>query len=198
MPPITKLLKGQAVKVRSPVTRVTAIRGSAFLIARAAVAPAKPPPTTTTRGAACASTGTAARAQSAVADAPDARNSRRVEPFALMARGCSFPLCVPIGDVLDLGIGEAFGNAIHHSCGLLSGFEGLHLCDDICGRPAEERRDGRVSASDRVAARARRGARWWLGRSSKRRQWRCHHRNHAKPNAQGTHCTTWKQDMREG
>src|SRR5262245_24215499 len=107
---MTPLLNGHAVNVRLVSTSVTAMRGSAFLSARAALAPPKPPPTTTTRGAACASAGAAIR-PAAVA-AVDARNSRRLKPVRDMAG--LLLLCVPGGDRRDLGVAEALGDAVHH------------------------------------------------------------------------------------
>src|SRR5262245_55485182 len=129
-PPITPLLNGHAVKVRLVSTSVTAMRGSCFLSARAALAPANPPPTTTTRGAAWASAGAAIRP--AVA-AVEARNSRRLKCLGDMAG--LLLLGVPGGDRRDLGVAVALGDAVHHGRRLRAGPERLHLRDDL-GRVA--------------------------------------------------------------
>ncbi len=108
-------------------TSVTAMRGSAFLRARAAVAPAKPPPITTTRGPAWASAGaskvgcgrgphrqpeTARRFKLTCHDPPPAhfcwpRTSRRWLALRVSVK----PLAIRPMTVL----------------GLLPAFEGLHL-----------------------------------------------------------------------
>src|SRR5262249_27089446 len=116
------------------------MRESAFFSARARLAPAKPPPTTTTRGAAWPSAGAPKRTDAAAAEAADARNWRRVGGIAERVHLPSFLPGVPVGNGLDFSIGEAFGDAVHHGCGLLPGLEGLHLGDDVGGLPARERR----------------------------------------------------------
>src|ERR1700719_3660767 len=122
---MTSLLNGHAVKVWFASTRVTAMRGSSRLSARAHVAPAKPPPTTTTRGAAfCASAGIGSIAAAAPAAAV-LRTSRRLWNPVMVA-----PLFllrpIPIGNGLDLVVGEALGDAVHHGRGPLARAECLH------------------------------------------------------------------------
>ena len=80
---MTRLLKGQAVKVRLISIKLTARRGSACLMARAAVAPAKPPPITSTRGAAWANAGLPIPATAAAPAPSAARACRRLK------RGCA-------------------------------------------------------------------------------------------------------------
>src|SRR5262245_12043784 len=102
---MTSLLNGQAVKVRLCSTSVTVTRGSIFLSARAALAPAKPPPTTTTRPAApCAIAGIG----SIAADAPAAaalRNWRRL-CGDLLVMASILLRCEPGGDRLDFIVGK--------------------------------------------------------------------------------------------
>jgi hypothetical protein len=75
---MTRLLNGQAVKVSLASTSVTVMRGSSFLTARAALAPAKPPPTTTTRPAApWAIAGIGSSAEAAAAALTKSRRLRR-------------------------------------------------------------------------------------------------------------------------
>src|SRR5580704_13282825 len=114
-PAMTSLLKGQAVKVWFGSTRVTAMRGSSRLSARAQVAPAKPPPTTTTRPPAfCASAGIGISAVAAAAAV--LRTSRRLGVPVMVAPSILLRT-VPIRDGLDLVVGEALGDAGHHGRG---------------------------------------------------------------------------------
>src|SRR5262245_39331685 len=113
-PAMTSLLIGQAAKIAFGSTSVTSSRGSARLRKRAAVAPAKPPPTTTMRG--CAPWAISGCGSSAApAPAAAARNCRRVRRVLLMP--ASLLGAVPGRDGLDLVIGEALGDAIHHGGG---------------------------------------------------------------------------------
>src|SRR5918993_5177023 len=153
---MTRLLKGQAVKVRLVSPSVTAMRGSACFRARAALAPPKPPPTTTTRGAPCASAG--AERPTAAATVVEARNSRRLRAFIATSRG-SLLLGVPFGDGLDLGVRVSLGKPVHHRAFALPGLEALHLRNGLGGAAPGDTRDGRVDAWARgVAAGAGRGA----------------------------------------
>src|SRR5580692_1195452 len=144
-PAMTSLLNGHAVKVWFASTRVTAMRGSSRLSMRAQVAPAKPPPTTTTRpGAFCASAGIG---MSAVA-APAAvlRTSRRLGDPVMVAPSI-FLRPIPIRDGLDLVVGEALGDAVHHGRGPLAGAEFLHRADDVRGLGADEPLDRRIDGT---------------------------------------------------
>src|ERR1700682_6521474 len=129
-PAMTSLLNGHAVKVWFASTRVTAIRGSSRLSIRAHVAPANAPPTTTPRPAAfCASAGIGSIAAAAAADAV-LRTSRRLWAPVMVA-----PLFllrpIPSRDGLDLVVGEALGDAVHHGRGPLARAKCLHGGDDL-------------------------------------------------------------------
>src|SRR5262245_24750390 len=106
-------------------TSVTVRRGSSFLSARAQVAPAKPPPTTTTRPPApCAIAGNG----SSAADTPEAAvlmKVRRLVPVLVCLRVIASILLrsEPGSDGFGLVVGEALGDAIHHGCRPLAGFE---------------------------------------------------------------------------
>src|SRR5712671_2134966 len=109
MPVMTRLLNGQAVKVRLASTSVTLMRGSSALTARAQEAPANPPPTTTTRPAApCARAGSG-RSAVDVAAAAVLMKSRRV--FLVMV---SILLSgVPGRNGSYFIVSESLGDAIH-------------------------------------------------------------------------------------
>src|SRR5215468_11805085 len=131
MPAMTRLLNGQAVKVRLASTSVMLIRASSALRARAQLAPAKPPPITTTRPAApCASAGIGNKAAAAAADF---MTSRRVSRRAKRLVMTSLLLCREIGrNGLGLVVGETLGDAIHHGRGPLAGAELGHRGGNLC------------------------------------------------------------------
>src|SRR6266436_155602 len=135
MPVMTRLLNGQAVKVRLGSTSVTLMRASSALSARAQLAPANPPPITTTRPAApWASAGVGNKA--AAAAAADFMTSRRVgrRAIRLVCVMTSILLCREVGsDRLGLVVGETFGDAIHHGRGPLAGTELGHGGRDLHG-----------------------------------------------------------------
>src|SRR5215470_5198377 len=141
MPAMTRLLNGQAVKVRLASTSVTLIRASSALSARAQLAPANPPPITTTRLAApCASAGIGNNAAAAAADFMTSRRvSRRANTLVCVMT--SILLCREIGrDGLGLVVGETFGDAIHHGRWPLAGAELGHRGRDLRGVAAVEAR----------------------------------------------------------
>src|SRR5258708_834894 len=123
-PAMTSLLSGHAAKIAFGSTRVTSSRGSARFRKRAAVAPANPPPITTMRG--CAPWAMSGRGNN---DAPAparaaATNWRRLERVAVMT--ASALRVEPGRDGLDLVIGEALGDAVHHGRGSPAGPKRLH------------------------------------------------------------------------
>src|SRR5882762_8048724 len=132
MPVMTRLLNGQAMKVRLASTRVTLMRASSALSARAQLAPANPPPITTTRPAApWASAGIGNKAAAAAADFMTSRRvSRRVTRLVCVMT--SILLCrEERRDGLGLVVGETFGDAIHHGRGPLAGAELGHGSRDL-------------------------------------------------------------------
>src|SRR5258708_3335715 len=161
---MTSLLNGQAVKVWLASTSVTAMRGSARLSMRAQVAPEKPPPTTTTRPPAfCASAGIGSSAAAAPAAAV-LRTSRRLWDTVMVAS--LILLCaIPIRDGLDLVVGEALGDTVHHGRGALARAERLHGGDDLRRRAADQPVGRRLDrARHRMAAGAGRPAGRRIGR----------------------------------
>src|SRR5262245_8528611 len=154
MPAMTRLLNGQAMKVRLASTSVTLMRASSALSARAQLAPANPPPITTTRPAApCASAGIGNKAAAAAADVITSRRvSRRA--VRLVCVMTSILLCREIGrDGLGLVVVETFGDAIHHGGGPLAGAELGHRGCDLCGvLPVETRHRGCNARCRRMAA----------------------------------------------
>src|SRR5580658_2365440 len=110
-PAMTSLLNGQAVKVRLASTRVTAMRGSSRLIARAQVAPAKPPPTTTTRPPPFCATAGIGRMTAVAPAAPTLRTSRRLNVPVMVGLILLRP--IPVRNGSDFVVGEALGNAVH-------------------------------------------------------------------------------------
>src|SRR5215470_17989398 len=145
MPAMTRLLNGQAVKVRLASTSVTLIRASSALSARAQLAPANPPPITTTRPAApCASAGIGSKAAAAAADFMTSRRVSR-RPIRLNCVMTSLLLCREVGrDGFGLFVGETLGDAIHHGPGSFAGAELGHRGRDLRGvAPVETRHRGR-------------------------------------------------------
>src|SRR5260370_20956459 len=169
-PGMDALLKGQAVKIWFASTRVTAMRGSSRLSIRAQVAPAKPPPTTTTRPPAfCASAGIGSSA-AAVPAAAVLRTSRRLWD-AVMVAPLILLRAVPIGNGLDLVIGEALGDPVHHAPGALARAECLHGGHSVRRIAADQPLDRRLDRSRRrMAARAGRGAGRRIGRHGAERE----------------------------
>src|SRR5262245_39238203 len=153
---MTRLLNGQAVKVRLASTSVTLMRASSALSARAQLAPANPPPITTTRPAApCASAGIGSRAAAAAADF---MTSRRVSRRAvrLICVMTSLLQCREVGrNGLGLVVAETFGEAVHHGRGPLAGAELGHGGRDLGGvAPVQARHRGRNPRARRMAAAA--------------------------------------------
>src|SRR5262245_55219016 len=153
---MTRLLNGQAVKVRLASTSVTLMRASSALSARAQLAPANPPPITTTRPAApCASAGIGNRAAAAAADFMTSRRvSRRAKRLDCVMT--SLLQCREVGrNGLGLVVGEALGDAIHHGRGPLAGAELGHRGGDLRRvAPVETRHRRRNAGSRRMAAAA--------------------------------------------
>src|SRR5215468_3175933 len=134
MPAMTRLLNGQAVKVRLASTSVTLMRASSAFSARAQLAPPNPPPITTTRPAApWASAGIGNKAAAAAADF---MTSRRVSRRAIRLVSVMTSILLRRqegGDGLGLVVGETFGDAIHHGRGPLAGAELGHGGRDLGG-----------------------------------------------------------------
>src|SRR5262245_27261498 len=121
---ITSLLNGHAAKTGFGSIRVTSSRGSARFKKRAAVAPANPPPMTTLRGcrAWARSVRGSARGQERAAEA--VTNGRRGGRSRVTAAS---PLHHEPGcNRLDLVIGKALGDTLHHGRGALPAPIGLH------------------------------------------------------------------------
>src|SRR5437763_1483303 len=129
---MTPFENGQAVNVGFISTKVTAICGFAFLMKRAADAPAKPPPITTTFGPApwaIAGIGSSAAAPALC------RNCRRL---VLIAR-LLLLLLIPSRNRAGFLVGKALGDAVHDGALAFARFERRHLADDLRGGPAGER-----------------------------------------------------------
>src|SRR6185436_6101779 len=138
------------------------MRGSAALMARAAVAPAKPPPITTTRGAAWAKAGAAMWATGAAPS--EARNCRRFKPSRAISASLSLDRRVPLGDGLRLRLRKALGDPAHDRARALPAFEGLHLTGHLGGAATAKPGDGRGNRSaQRMTPGTGAGARRRLG-----------------------------------